>query len=60
MRFDVPEESINAGQEIRSKSVVKRRQGYVKRFSRASQAVNELNGPRPKAGVKGEFRSYVR
>lgn len=56
-RFDAPEESINTAQEIRGKSAVRRRQGYVKRFSRTSQAVNELNGPGPKAGVKGEFRS---
>jgi len=45
------------GKEIRGKSAVRHRQGYVKRFSRASRAVNELNGSGPKAGVKGEFRS---
>lgn len=45
--------------EIRSKSAVRRRQRYVKRFSRVSRAVNELNGFRAKAGVKGEFSSRV-
>lgn len=42
------------------KSAVRRRQGYVKRFSRASRAVNELNGPGAKAGVKGEFSNRAR
>jgi len=36
---------------------VRRRQRYVKRFSRVSRAVNELNGFGAKAGVKGEFSS---